>query len=96
MLNKEEFVDQVFAIAAEMSREPKWSRHILGVDEVFIRFKNGKNVDAERLKQMHPQLLQVELTPKLANPIIMYATKGQPCVNVPLREIVRRVRGDAG
>lgn len=92
MLSEDEYIKRVFAIATEMALESKWARHIWGVDGRYIRFKNGKNVDADRLKQTYPYLLQIDLTPKSANPIIMAATKSQPCVNVPLREIVRRLR----
>lgn len=92
MLSKEEFISRTFAIATDMSVETKWASHILCVDERFIRFKNGKNVDAERLAKMWPNLLLSELDASSANPIIMAATKGQGCVNVPMREIARRLR----
>lgn len=93
MLSKEEFISRTFAIATDMSVETKWANHILSVDDHFIRFKNGKNVDAKRLEKMWPGLLQSELDASSANPIIMAATKGQGCVNVPMREIARRLRG---
>lgn len=91
MLSKEEFVSKAFAVAADMSGESVWSAHICAVDQRFIRFKNGKNVDTACLGRMWPELLRVELDTTNANPVIMAATKGQPCVNVPMREIARRI-----
>jgi hypothetical protein len=67
--------------------------HVLLVDDKFIRFRNGKNVDAKRLEKMWPGLLLSGLNASSANPIIMAATKGQGCVNVPMLEIARRLRG---
>lgn len=92
MLSKEEFVKQAFAIAAGMSREPGWACHVPAVDDRYIRFKNGKNVDAACLGRMYPALLEVDLSPRSANPVIRDATKNQGCVNVPMREIARRIR----
>ncbi len=92
MLSREDFVTRSFAIAAHMSDEMEWTRHIVSVDDRFIRFKNGKNLDADRLGRMWPGLLLSELDASSANPIIMAATKGQGCVNVPMREIARRLR----
>ncbi|OUM22842.1 hypothetical protein [Pseudomonas putida] len=92
MLSKEEFVDRAFAIAAEMAMESEWAIHIPAVDGRNIRFKNGKNVNAECLCRMYPDLLQVDLEASSANPVMMAATKNQGCVNVPMREIARRVR----
>lgn len=92
MLSKDQFISLAFKVAADMSREMKWASHVLSVDDRFIRFKNGKNVGSERLGKMWPSLLLVELNASSANPIIMAATKGQGCVNVPMREIARRLR----
>lgn len=92
MLSKGEFVDRAFAIAAKMAREPEWAHHIPSVDGRFIRFKNGKNVDAECLGRMYPDLLKVGLDAFSANPIIKSATRNQNCVNVPMREIARRIQ----
>ncbi len=94
MLSREEFVRRAFAIAAEMASDPDWAGHIYAVDERFIRFKNRKNVDAACLVRMWPNLLQSDLGAAALNPIIMAATKGQPCVNVPMREIARRIRDE--
>lgn len=93
MLSKEKFIAKSFAVTADVSVETKWAAHIPSVDDQFIRFKNGKNVDAKRLEKMWPGLLQSELDASSANPTIMAATKGQGCVNVPMREIARRLRG---
>lgn len=92
MLSNEEFVERAFAIAADMTKEPAWAHHVLAVDGKYIRFKNGKNVDAESLSRMFPALLKVDLQASSANPVINAATKNQSCVNVPVREIVRRMR----
>lgn len=66
-MTEDEFVERVFAIAATMAIEPGWRCHISGVDECFVRFKNGKNVNRTRLRQMYPLLIQVELVAKSAN-----------------------------
>lgn len=92
MLSKEEFVTRAFAIAAEMSGQEQWALHIPVVDDHYIRFKNGKNVDVQCLERMYPAILKVDLDASSANPVIMAATRGQPCVNVPMREIARRLR----
>ncbi|MFK3971143.1 hypothetical protein ACI2KS_10495 [Pseudomonas sp. NPDC087358] len=92
MLTKEEFVKRAFAVAAEMSRQEQWAYHIPSVDNQYIRFKSGKNVDAQCLERMYPAILQSEPDAGTANPVIMAATKRQGCVNVPMREIARRLR----
>lgn len=92
MLTREEFVKRAFAIAAEMSSQDEWAHHIPNVDDRYIRFKNGKSVDARCLERMYPAILEIDLDPRSANPVIMAATKRQPCVNVPMREIARRLR----
>ncbi len=95
MLSNEEFVERAFAIAAKMMKEPDWAHHIPAVDDQYIRFKNGKNVDAKCLSRMYPALLKVDLHSSSANPVIEAATKNQGCVNVPMREIARRMRAAA-
>ncbi|WP_024695370.1 hypothetical protein [Pseudomonas syringae] len=92
MLSKEEFIKRAFAIARIMAKEAAWVYHVPAVDDRYIRFKNGKNVDAACLERMYPELLQIGLEARIANPIIMSATKGQGCVNVPMREIARRLQ----
>lgn len=95
MLSKDEFVNRAFAIAAKMAEEEEWAHHIRAVDDQYIRFKNGKNVNAQCLGGMYPDLLQVGLGASSANPVIKAATKNQSCVNVPMREIARRMRATA-
>ena len=94
MLSKEDFIERAFSLAKAMMCEPEWALHIDGVDDRFIRFKNGKNVDAGKLEKMWPMLLEAELTAASANPIISVATKNQGCVNVPMVEIARRMRAE--
>ena len=95
-MTQDEFVLRAFNAAVAMLSEPAWANHVIAVDDRFIRFKNGKNLNAACLERMYPDLLEVDLVASSANPIIMRATKGQGCVNVPMREIARRIRGGAG
>ena len=95
-MTRDEFVRRAFNVAAAMSSEPAWANHVIAVDDRFIRLKNGKNVNAACLGRMYPDLLEVDLAASSANPIIMGATKGQGCANVPMREIARRIRVGAG
>ena len=95
-MTQDEFVSRAFNVALAMSSEPAWAIHVVAVDDRFIRIKNGKNVSAACLERMYPDLLEVDLTVSDANPVIMRATKGQNCVNVPMREIARRIRVGAG
>lgn len=95
-MTQDEFVRRAFNAAAAMLSEPVWANHGIAVDNRFICLKNGKNVNAVCLGRMYPDLLKVDLVASSANPIIMRATKGQGCVNVPMREIARRIRGGAG
>lgn len=95
-MTQDEFVKRAFNVASAMSSEPAWAIHVVAVDDRFIRIKNGKNVSAACLERMYPDLLEVDLTVSDANPVIMKATKGQGCVNVPMREIARRIRAGAG
>ncbi|MCQ9423431.1 hypothetical protein NRB16_07840 [Pseudomonas sp. LJDD11] len=91
MLSEKEFVDRAFAIAARMADEPEWAYHIKSVDATYIRCKSKKNLCAVKLGRMYPEILKCEPTKKYANPIIKAATNNQWCVNVPMREIVRRI-----
>jgi hypothetical protein len=75
--------------------DPEWAWHVTDVDERRIRFKNKKYVGCKMLAKMWPKLLEVELTTKTANPVVMEATKGQPCVNKPMIEIARRMRQES-
>lgn len=95
-MTQDEFVRRAFIVASAMLNEPAWAIHVIAVDDRFIRFKNGKNVNAACLERMYPDLIEVDLVASSVNPIIMKATKGQGCVNVPMREIVRRIRAGAG
>ncbi len=95
-MTQDEFVRRAFKAAAAMLSEPAWANHVIAVDDRFIRLKNGKNVNAACLGRMYPGLLESDLVASSANPIIMKATKGQGCVNVPMREIARRIRVGAG
>ena len=95
-MTQDEFIRGAFTVASAMACEPAWEVHFIAVDDRFIRLKNGKNVDAACLVRMYPDLLEVDLAAASANPIIMGATKGQGCVNVPMREIARRIRIGAG
>lgn len=92
MLSEDEFIDGSFRVARELMRDPKWAWHIDGVDDIYIRFKNGKNVGVEKLKNMYPELLEVGLTDEAASSIIKKATKDQNCVTKPMREIAQRLR----
>lgn len=94
MLSRDEFVIRAFVLAAKMPSEPEWACHEYAVDERFIRFKNRKNVDAVCLARMWPNLLQHMLDVTALNTIIMAATNSQPCVNIPMREIARRIRDE--
>ena len=95
-MKQDEFVRRAFIVASAMTNEPTWAIHVIAVDDRFIRLKNGKNVNAACLGRMYPGLLESDLVASSANPIIMEATKGQGCVNVPMREIARRIRVGAG
>lgn len=86
-MTQDEFVRRAFNVASAMSSETAWAIHVIAVDDRFIRFINGKNVNAACLARMYPYLLEVNLIASSANPIIMGATKGQGCVNVPMRVI---------
>lgn len=79
-----------------MSNEPGWAIHVIAAHDKFIRIKSGKNVSSACLERMYPRLLEVDLVASSANPVIMRATKGQGCVNVPMREIARRITVGAG
>ncbi|WDH22466.1 hypothetical protein [Pseudomonas chlororaphis] len=92
MLSCADFVLRAFQIAEEMTKESLWASHVLGVDKEYIRFKNGKNVTAEKLGRMWPELLQDNITTESANAVIGAVTKHQTCVNVPMAEIARRIR----
>lgn len=94
MLSKEDFIEKAFSIAKAMMCEPEWERHIDGVDDRFIRFKNGKNVGPDKLKQMYPDLLEAGISDEAAGSIIKKATKGQNCATSPMREIARRMRAE--
>lgn len=87
-----EFVGRAFAIARELMEDPEWAWHIEGVDDRFIRFKNGKNVGADKLREMFPGLLEADISNAAADAIIKKATKDQNCVTKPMREIARRMR----
>lgn len=93
MLSREEFVAEVFRIACEMSNEAEWKNHIVAVEENHIRFKNKKNLTAEKLHQMWPDLLRKNITKAFANSVIATATKNQSSINVPMMEIIRRIHG---
>ena len=95
-MTQDEFVRRAFIVASAMLSEPAWAIHVIAVDDRFIRLKNRKNVSAACLERMYPELLEVDLAASSANPVIMGATKGQGCVNVPMREIARRIRVGAG
>ena len=95
-MKQDEFVRRAFIVASAMTNEPTWAIHVIAVDDQYIRLKNGKNVSAACLERMYPYLLEVDLVASSANPIIMRATKGQGCVNVPMREIARRIRNGTG
>ncbi|WP_047528581.1 hypothetical protein [Pseudomonas sp. 11/12A] len=94
MLSTEEFIEKAFRIARELMEDPDWARHIDGVDDRFIRFKNGKNVGPSKLKEMHPGLLEAGISEEAAGSIIKKATKGQNCATKPMREIARRMRAE--
>lgn len=92
MLGRDEFVEKAFSVSRELMDDAEWSWHIIDVEEHRIRFKNNKIVGREMLARMWPKILEVELTTRSANPIVMAATEGQPCVNRPMIEIARRLR----
>ncbi len=89
-MNKQNFVEAVLLAARERGLRVEPNRN--GQQQICFNEKSKKSLHVRHLEDLHPAILDPDLSVTEVNALIQKVAPGRPCTHRGMREIVETIR----